>query len=169
MLVTLALAVQSVMTVPTPVICAPDQVSAPASPKAGSLSLVIATSGVQDDPRPASCGPDGTGGDFHYRSTFAGARTIAGAPLGQAFEARLKLHSPYLSKYRVALIVERQADGTLLVRRQAGFNGRTGIACFDAIDEWPAEWQPQAPEIRQQGKSLCVFDAAEIDPNAPKD
>lgn len=169
MLSLLAVAAQSVATLPNIVRCPVEQVVPPQAPKEGSLSLVIATSGIQDDPQPASCDPDGTGGDFNYRSTFSVARTLAGIALPESFEARLKLRTPYISRYRLALIVERRSDGSLLVRRQAGFNGRNGIACFEARDEWPVEWQPQAPEIRRQGKTLCVFDAAEIDPNAPKD
>ena len=160
---------QSVMTAAPAQACAAGQLVAPPAAKEGSLSLVIATSGVQDDPRPAPCGPDGTGGDFHYRSTFDKARTIAGAPLDAAFEARLKLHTPYISRYRLALMVERLGDGALLVRRAAGFNGRNGLACFDRDDEWPVEWRPEADSIRWHRQSLCVFDAAQIDPNAPKD
>lgn len=169
MLSLLAVAAQSVMTLPTIVRCPAEQVVPPPAPAEGSLSLVIATTGTQDDPQPARCDPDGTGGDFNYRSTFSAARTLAGAPLGGSFEARLKLRTPYISRYRLALIVERQGDGSLLVRRQTGFNGRNGIACFEGQDEWPVNWQPEAPEIRREGKVLCVFDAAEIDPNAPKD
>lgn len=168
MMLALLAAAQSMSTLPAPAACAAQPV-APAASKPATLSLVIATSGTQDDPRPAPCGPDGSAGDFHYRSTFSAARTLAGQALGPDFEARLKLHTPYISRYRLALIVERQSDGSLLVRRQSGFNGRNGIACFDAPDEWPVEWLPEAPEIRYQGNSLCVFDAAEIDPNAPKD
>ena len=156
------------MTAPAIVRCPVEQVVAPPAPKSGSLSLVIATSGIQDDPRPAPCGPDGTGGDFLFSSRFTGATTLAGARLDPSFAARLKLHSPFISPYRLAMIVERQDDGSLLVRRMAGFNGRTGIACFDSPEEWPVDWQPEAPALRREGKSLCVFDAAEIDPNAPK-
>jgi hypothetical protein len=168
MLALLAVAAQAVTTVPPVVRCTPDQIVAPPASKPGSLSLVIATSGVQDDPRPAACGPDGTGGDSLFRSRFTGARTLAGTPLEASFAARVKLHSPFISRYRLAIILERQADGSLLARRMAGFNGRTGVACFDSPEEWPVDWQPEAPELRREGKSLCVFDAGEIDPNAPK-
>lgn len=168
MLPLLAYAAQTVMTVPTTVICPAGQVVAPPAPVAGSLSLVVATSGVQKDPRPAPCGADGRGGNFYFRSTFTKTRVLAGPALGQAFEARLKLHSPFMSRYRLALIVERQADGSLLVWRSAGFNDRTGMACFREPDEWPVDWQPEAPDVRHEGKALCVFDAAQINPNAPK-
>ena len=162
-----AVAAQSVATVPTPLAC-PAPLVAPATPAPGSLSLVVATSGAQVDPRPAPCGPNGRGGDFLYRSTFSDARIVAGAPIDPAFTARLKLHTPYSSHYRLALIVERVGDGSLLVRQQAGFNGRTGTACFGELDEWPVDWWPEGPGIERQGKSLCVVDTSQIDPNAPK-
>ena len=139
-----------------------------ASALAPPLSLVVATSGMQDQPRPAPCGPNGDCDDFHYRSTFTEARNIVGIPLDAAFEARLKLHTPYISRYRLALIVERQADGSLLVLRQAGFNGRTGVACFDNPGEQTVDWQPAAPDLRMQGKILCLFDARQIDARAPR-
>ena len=133
-------------------------------------SLVIAATARQDDPRPAPCGPNRECGDFLYRAEFHGARVIAGADLPRSFEARFKLHTPFISSYTIALIVERQKDGSLLVRRQAGFNGRTGIACFNAPDEWPVEWQPeQVLPLRYDHGDLCVFDKGQIDPNAPKD
>ena len=166
----LGLSAQSVMTVPAPQPAPPPgSLQPPPPPKPGSLSLVVATSGTQTDPRPAPCGPNGDCNDFHYLSTFTAAQTLDGAPLPESFEARLKLHTPYISKYRLALIVERLDDGSLIVRRQTGFNGRNGIGCFYLPDEWPVDWQPQAPEVRHEGKSLCVFQASEIDSNAPKD
>ena len=132
-----------------------------------NLSLAIATSGTQRDPRPAPCGPDGSCGDFYYRSTFSSARTLVGTPLPASFEARLKLHTPYISRYVLALIVERMADGSLLVRRQAGFNGRTGIACFDEPSEHKVDWSPTGPGLRIENRALCVEDKTQIDPNAP--
>jgi hypothetical protein len=101
-------------------------------------------------------------------SEFRGARVIAGAELPRDFEARLKLHTPYISKYVLALIVERQQDGTLLVRRQAGFNGRTGVACFNAPDEHPVDWKPNVPAVRYDKGELCLFEMGQIDPKAPK-
>ena len=132
-------------------------------------SLVIAQTGRQDDPKPAPCGPRGSCGDFLYRAEFHDARVIAGAELPAKFDARLTLHTPLISSYVLALIVERQKDGSLLVRRQAGFNGRTGLACFNASNEWPVDWQPeQVTAIRYDRGDLCVFDPTQIDPNAPK-
>lgn len=134
------------------------------------FSLVIAMSGRQGNPKPAPCGPDGSCGDFLYRSEFRGARVIAGGELPGEFEARLKLHTPYISKYVLALIVEKQKDGSLLVRRQAGFNGRNGVACFDEPSEWPVDWQPEkVASLRFERGDLCVFDKGQIDPSAPKD
>ncbi len=165
-----ALSAQTVHTLPPSQPAPPaGAVTPPAAPKPGSLSLVVATSGTQDDPQAAPCGPDGDCNDFHYRSDFSAARTLYGAPLPEKFEARLKLYSPYITRYRLALIIERLDDGSLIVRRQTGFNGRNGIGCFDSRNEWPVDWLPEAPEVRREGKLLCVFQASEIDPNAPKD
>ena len=60
-------------------------------------------------------------------------------------------------------------EGGLLCKqlRQAGFNGRTGVACFDNPGEQAVDWQPVAPDLRMQGKILCLFDAGQIDPRAP--
>jgi hypothetical protein len=133
-------------------------------------SLVIAETSHQDDPKSAPCAPTGDCDDFLYRAEFHDARVIAGGELPTKFEARLRLRTPYISSYVIALIVERQKDGALQVRRQAGFNGRNGIACFNAPDESPVEWKPEAvAAVRYQTGDLCVFDAGRIDPNAPKD
>jgi hypothetical protein len=134
------------------------------------FSLVIAETARQDDPRPAPCGPTGRCNDFLYRAEWHDARVIAGAELPKTFDARLTLHTPYISTYTLALIVERLDDGTLLVRRTAGFNGRTGVACFYRDDEWPVDWKPeQVAGVRYERGDLCYFDNGQIDPNAPKD
>ena len=138
--------------------------------KAERYSLVIATTSRQDDPRPAPCGPNGRCNDFLYRAEWRDARVLAGADLPKAFDARLTLHTPYISTYSLALIVERLKDGSLLVRRTAGFNGRTGVACFYRDDEWPVDWKPErVAAIRYERGDLCVFDKGQIDPDAPKD
>ena len=134
------------------------------------FSLVIAETAQQDDPRPAPCGPTGRCRDFLYRAEWRNARVIAGAGLPEKFDARLTLHTPYISTYTLALIVERLDDGTLLVRRTAGFNGRTGVACFYRDDEWPVAWKPEmAAGVRYEHGDLCYFDEGQIDPNIPKD
>jgi len=141
-----------------------------ATAAAQRYSLVIAETSRQDDPKPAPCGPNGSCGNFLYRAEFHGARVIAGAELPKRFDARLTLHTPYISTYTLALIVERQKDGSLLVRRQAGFNGRTGMACFNERDEWPVDWKPESGvAVRYERGDLCVTDEGQIDPNAPKD
>ena len=116
-----------------------------------------------------ACDSDRTCGDSLYRADFRGARTVAGLPLPGVFEARLKLHTPLISATTLALIVERQPDGSLLVLRRAGFNGRNGIACFAEPDELPVAWRPDAPAVRWQRDTLCLFDRDQIDPNAPRD
>jgi hypothetical protein len=141
----------------------------PATAARQRFSLVIGETSRQDDPKPAPCGPNGACGNFLYRAEFHDARIIAGAELPKRFDARLTLHTPYISTYVVALIVERQRDGSLLVRRQAGFNGRTGVACFNDPDEWSVDWKPDIPAVHYGGGDLCVTDKGQIDPNAPKD
>ena len=132
-------------------------------------SLVIAETVRQDDPKPAPCGPTGRCDDFLYRAEWHNANVLAGAGLPKAFDARLTLHTPYISPYRLVLIVERLKDRSLLVRRVAGFNDRTGLACFYRDDEWPVDWKPAAvPGVRYERGKLCVFDKSEINPNAPK-
>ncbi|HEY0116149.1 MAG TPA: hypothetical protein VGB54_10540 [Allosphingosinicella sp.] len=145
---------------------ATDPAAAPAPTP--TLSLAVAETDRQDDPRPAPCGPDGSCGDSLFRARFTGGKVIAGAPLPPAFEARLRLHTPLITRSTLALIVERQSDGSLLVLRRAGFNGRTGIACFREPDEAPVAWRPEGRDVRIEGNSLCVFDAAQIDPDAPR-
>lgn len=132
-------------------------------------ALVIARTAHQDDPKPAPCGPDGSCGDFLYRARFTDARVIAGGDVPARFEARLKLHTPFISPTASALIVQRQQDGTLLVRRHAGFNGRTGIACFREPEEWPVDWAPDVPAVHRERGDLCVTDKSQVDPNAPKE
>ena len=133
------------------------------------FSLVVAETARQDDPRPAPCGPTGRCDGFFYRAEWHNAKVLAGAELPKAFDARLVLHTPYISPYRLVLIVERLKDGSLLARRVAGFNGRTGIACFYRDDEWPVEWKPElVAGVSYKSGDLCVFDQTEIDPNAPK-
>jgi hypothetical protein len=100
---------------------------------------------------------------------FHDARVIAGGDLPARFDARLKLHTPFISPTTSALIVERLPDGTLLVRRHAGFNGRTGIACFREPQEWPVDWAPDVPLVSRDHGDLCVTDKSQIDPNAPKE
>ena len=141
----------------------------PATLAAQRFSLVIAETSRQDDPKPAPCGPTGRCDDFLYRGEWHNAKVLAGAPLPKSFAARLVLHTPFISPYRLALIVERLKDGSVLARRVSGFNGRNGMACFDADDEWPVDWKPQVPGVSYQRGDLCVFDKSEIDPNAPKD
>jgi hypothetical protein len=131
-------------------------------------TLVIARTDHQDDPKPAPCGPDGSCGDSLYRARFHDARVIAGGDLPARFDARLKLHTPFISPTTSALIVERLPDGSLLVRRHAGFNGRTGIACFREPKEWPADWAPDVPQVHRDHGDLCVTDKSQIDSNAPK-
>lgn len=141
----------------------------PAQEAVGRYSLVIATTGRHRDPVPAPCGPDGSCGDSLFKVAFSDGRVVAGGELPAKFEARLKAHSPFISDTTLALIVEREPDGSLLVRRRAGFNGRTGIACFIEPDEVPVEWRPEVPEVKFDKGALCLSDPRQIDPNAPKD
>lgn len=141
----------------------------PARQEPRRFSLVIAETSRQDDPRAAPCGLDGTCGDSFYRASFHGTRRVAGDALPPAFEARLRLHSPLIARTTLALIVERKPEGYWLVLRRAGFNARTGIACFREPDEQNVDWRPEAPQIRWDAGALCVSDPRQIDPHAPRD
>lgn len=131
-------------------------------------SLVIARSGNQLDPVPAPCGRDGTCGDSLFLTRFEIVEIIAGGSIPASFGARMKLHSPLIGPTTLAVIVEREDDGRMRVLRKAGFNGRTGIACFDEPDEWPVDWAPDVPAVHRNADVLCLTDPAHINPNRPR-
>jgi hypothetical protein len=142
-------------------------ISAMLPPQSPALSLVVAETERQYGPRPVPCDAGGCG-DSYYRAWFDPARAIAGVPLPSSFEAQLRLHTPFISRTTLALIVARQPDGALRVLRRAGFNGRTGVACFREPGEPSVDWKPQGPQIRSAGDTLCVFDPTQIEPSAPR-
>ncbi|ATY31386.1 hypothetical protein [Sphingomonas psychrotolerans] len=84
------------------------------------------------------------------------AQTYVGTPLPKTFAARQEMGSPYIAPYRLALIVERRKDQSLLTRATGGFNPRTKLACFETEDTTPLSWEPVGPHLSHDGPRLCV-------------
>lgn len=149
----LALA-QATVHVPTaPAADAPSPLDRPAEPAA--LSLVVAGSVAQADPQPL-CAEQGCLSMF--RTTWKNAQTIAGEPVREAFAARMEMGSPFISPYRLVLVVERRVGEDWLVRAARGFNTRTGEACFED-GEWDAvgpSWRPEGAAITWRRTYPCV-------------
>ncbi|MFN3726772.1 MAG: hypothetical protein ACK4SZ_10760 [Allosphingosinicella sp.] len=118
-----------------------------------SLTLVVADAIEQTDPQPLCAAPDCTS---MFLGRFDNARVLAGAGLPQAFTARLEMGSPYISRYRLALIVEQRPGNEAIVHDVAGFNSRTGIACFDHMDTGRLGWTPTGAGITTERGIICV-------------
>ena len=144
----LLLIAQSVMV---PAASPPEsRLSAPAT---DALTLVIADAIEQTDPRPLCGEPNCT---FMFLGRFDNARVLAGPELSRSFSARLEMGSPFTSRYRLALIVERRPGGEAVVRAARGFNGRTRSACFEPADIDRLGWAPSGPGITMERGALCV-------------
>lgn len=135
-------------------VCAP-ALAQRAEPAPPAFTLVVARAVSQSDPRPASCGPDGSCDDNLFLGLFDQGRTIAGAPLPRRFHARMLLHTPLISPTTLAMIVERLPDGSLVARRITGFHYLTHKACFDDAREYPVAWQPTGPGITIDKGVVC--------------
>ena len=142
-------AAQAVMSVPaTP---------APALPPVTSgYSIVVARAVTQGNPIPIQCGaPNCT---RWFLGKFDQARTLAGPPLPAEFDARLEMGSPFDQQYRLLLLVAREADGTLRIRSDGGFNTRTKEACLDPRDTDALTPPPAGPELVRRGRAICTID-----------
>lgn len=128
---------------------------APAGPPpvAANLSLVIADTVEQVDPQPLCAQANCTS---LFLGTFRHGHVLAGQAMPAMFAARLEMGSPFLSRYRLALIVEQRPDAEPLVRAQAGFNVRTGVACFEPADVRSLGWTPSGAGISVKGDLICV-------------
>jgi len=146
-LIALLAAAQAVISVPaTP---------APALPPVTSgYSIVVARAVAQGDPIPIDCGAANC--TSWFLGKFDQARTVAGVPLPAAFEARLEMGSPFISRYVLAMIVEALPDGTRRVRAAQGFHYQTGLACFDVADTSALTPPPGVERLVLQGRQLCV-------------
>ena len=127
----------------------------PWTPDPATLSLVVARTVEQSDPRPLCPQRNCTS---LYRGTFSDTKTIAGMPLPRDFAARIEMGSPFISHYTLALIVERRPDGELLIRAQRGYDTRTHQACFDPAEIKRLGWRPSAESVVSTGNQLCVTD-----------
>jgi hypothetical protein len=127
-----------------------DALSEPADP--ARLSLVIAETVSETDPQKLCARPDCTS---LYRGHYKDAVVLAGPTLDPQFSARVEMGSPWNRPYRLAMIVE-QREGGLLVRALAGFDERTGEACFDARDTEKLNWRPEGAGIVKRHRMICV-------------
>jgi hypothetical protein len=148
-LIALFAAAQAVMSVPA--------MPAPALPPVTSdYSIVVARAVRQSDPIPIDCGTEFC--TSWFLGNFDQARNVAGAPLPSGFNARIEMGSPFNMQYRLLLLVAREADGTLRVRSQTGFDGRTNEGCFDARDTVALKPEPSGPDLFKRGRAICTID-----------
>lgn len=119
----------------------------------GRLSLVVATTVSETDPHPLCDRPDCTS---LFLGQFSDARTLAGPALEPAFSARVEMGSPWNMRYRLALIVEERPGHERLVRAKAGFNQRTGQACFDRGEIAALNWTPEGAGLTRTNGGFCV-------------
>lgn len=147
----LAQAVVHVPVAPPPAGSSP--LDTPADPAA--LTLVVADSVAQTDPRPLCASPACAS---LFLTRWKNARTIAGEPLGEAFAARMVMGSPFMSQARIVLVIERRDGDEPLVRAARGFNSRTGEACFENGEWGPVgtAWRPESPAITWRQNYPCV-------------
>lgn len=125
----------------------------PAPQPGAPLTLVVADAIEQTDPRPL-CGEPRCTSMFLGR--FENGRVLSGAELPNSFNARLEMGSPFISRYRLVLIVEQRPGDESVVHAVAGFNTRTGIACFDRADTDPIGWTPSGTGITADRGTICV-------------
>ena len=145
-MIPLLAAAQAVMSVPvTPAPALP--------PMTTGYSIVVARAVQQSDPIPIKCGSEFCSSWF--LGTFDQAENIAGAPLPREFKARLEMGSPFMGKYRLAMIVETLRDGTLRIRAAQGFHYQTKLACFEA-DTSRLVPPPEGERLVRHGTALCV-------------
>lgn len=140
---------QAVLNVPA--YSPPGAVPPPANP--ARLSLVVATTVSETDPRPLCDRPNCTS---LFLGRYSDGRTLAGPALDPAFSARVEMGSPWNQPYRLALIIEERPGDERLVRTMAGFNNRTGQACFDRDELAALNWTPQGTGVSETGGRLCV-------------
>ena len=125
----------------------------PAPAPGAPLTLVVADAIEQTDPRPLCADPTCTS---MYLGRFENGRVLAGAALPSAFTARLEMGSPFISRYRLALIVEQRPGGESVVHAVAGFNTRTRLACFERADMDRLGWIPTGAGITANRGTICV-------------
>ncbi len=120
---------------------------------ASRLSLVIATTVSETDPQPLCDRPNCTS---LFLGRYSDGRTLAGPAVGPAFSARVEMGSPWNMPYRLVLIVEDRPGEDRLVRAMAGFNSRTGQACFDRGEIAALNWRPEGAGVSHANGTICV-------------
>lgn len=127
----------------------------PPAADVGRLSLVVATTVSETDPHPLCDRPNCTS---LFLGQYRDARTLAGPAVDPEFSARVEMGSPWNRPYRLAMIVEDRPGQERLVRVLAGFNQRTGQACFDGGETRPLNWAPEGPGVTDADGRICVTD-----------
>ena len=117
------------------------------------LSVVVATTVSETDPQQLCDRPDCTS---LFLGRYRAARTLSGPAVESEFRARVEMGSPWNTPYRLALIVEERPGQERLVRAMAGFNERTGQACFDRQETRPLNWAPEGPGLKDANGAICV-------------
>ena len=125
-------------------------------PVTDNYSIVVARAVEQSDPIAIGCGTDSC--TSWFLGKFEQARTLAGNPLPEKFDARIEMGSPFNMQYRQMLLVAREPDGTLRVRSAGGFNTRTNEACLDARDTAALTPGPNGPHLLKKGRAICTID-----------
>jgi hypothetical protein len=148
-LVMALLLTQAVMNVPA--YSPPGALPPPAD--AGRLSLVLATTVSETDPQALCDRPNCTS---LFLGRYRDARTLAGPGIEAEFSARVEMGSPWNRPYTLALIVEDRPGQERLVRAMAGFNQRTGQACFERRETETLDWAPEGPGLTNANGVICV-------------
>jgi hypothetical protein len=125
----------------------------PAPLPGAPLTLVVADAIEQTDPHPL-CGEPSCTSMFLGR--FENGRVLSGAELPSSFNARLEMGSPFISRYRLVLIVEQRPGEESVVHAVAGFNTRTRVACFEPSDTDGLGWVPTGAGISAERGTICV-------------
>jgi len=142
---------QAVVSIPA--ISPTEPLRPPADP--ALLSLVVADTVSETDPQKLCPQPNCTS---LFLGKYENARTLAGVELPAQFGARVEMGSPWTTRYRLALIVEQRPGTEPLIRAMAGFNARTGEACFDVDETDALRWRPESQDIVRRNAVICVKD-----------
>jgi hypothetical protein len=125
-------------------------------PVTENYSIVVARAVEQSDPIAIDCGTEFC--TSWFLGKFDQARTLAGVPLPDKFDARIEMGSPYNMQYRQLLLVARDEDGALRVRSVSGFHTVTNEGCLDARDTAALTPEPSGPDLLKKGRAICTID-----------
>lgn len=122
-------------------------------PDLSRLSLVVADTVSETDPKPLCSRPDCTS---LFLGRYRDATVLSGLPLPADFTARVEMGPPWNMSYRIVLIVEHRDGDEPLVRAMGGYNARTGEACLELPRGSLREWRPEGRGISTRPAELCV-------------